>query len=91
MREGLDREPTLHELEIIECMRELLQPIPALTCRYSRQTILMALLTHAGAGLRDLLTKGEYSRTEIERICRDFRVLALGAHADTRRTECALH
>lgn len=77
--------------KIIECMRELLQPVPGLTGRYSRQTILMALLTHAGAGFRDLLTHGVYSRAEIERICRDFRVLALGAHADTRRTECALH
>lgn len=66
-------------------MRELLRPIPKLAHRYSRRTILLALLTHAGAGLRDLVARGECSRADIDRLCRDLHVLALGKGARTRR------
>jgi hypothetical protein len=63
--------------EVLECMRELLAPIPGLTRRYSSQVILMALLTHAGAGLRKLLASGECSREDVERWCKELQALAL--------------
>lgn len=71
-----DREPA--EREVLKCMRELLMPIPDLTQRYSNQVILLALLTHAGAGLRELLASGQCSRDDVERWCRELHDLAFG-------------
>lgn len=77
MRQGrIETEPVPRE--VLECMRELLMPIPDLTRRYSNQVILLALLTHAGAGLRELLASGQCSRDEAERWCRELHDLAFG-------------
>src|SRR5687767_4068823 len=81
MRQGrIETEPVPRE--VLECMRELLVPIPGLTRRYSSQVILMALLTHAGAGLRELLDQGECSREDVERWCKELQAVAFGKRRD---------
>jgi hypothetical protein len=72
--------------EVLECMRELLTPIPDLTHRYSNQVILLALLTHAGAGLRELLASGQCSREDVERWCRQLHDLAFSKRGRLRKS-----
>jgi hypothetical protein len=83
-----DKEPTARE--ILECMREIMKPIPALTRRYSNQTILLALLTHAGAGLRELLASGQCTREDVERWCQELHILAFGKRRRLARVRRAL-
>lgn len=83
-----DTEP--NPREILECMRELLKPIPGLTRRYSNQTILLALLTHAGAGLRELLASGQCTHADVERWCKELHILAFGKRRRLARMRRAL-
>jgi hypothetical protein len=76
--------------EVLECMRELLTPIPDLARRYSNQVILLALLTHAGAGLRELLASGQCSREDVERWCLQLRDLAFGKPRRLRKSRRSL-
>jgi hypothetical protein len=78
MTQGRTTGAELNPQEILECMRELLKPIPDLTRRYSNQIILQALLTHAGAGLRELLARGECTPEDAERWCGELHDLAFG-------------
>lgn len=72
MQQDKIREPTPAESQVIECMQELLKWVPQLQERFSSRTILLAFLTHASTGIRDLHAAGEYTCTEVEAICRDF-------------------
>lgn len=60
------------EMQVVLCMRDLLRPLPDLRNQYSSRVIVLAFLTHASAGIQELLARGEYTPAEVEVICEDF-------------------